>query len=143
MKPFTELVLLLVSCALLVPGRARAQDPAPPPVMVPGSALKIPGELFPSDCVSGSSTRDQLPVSSRSHGVVVRLVKRIDTTVSRNLGLTTGLLPTTNIAAQAGSIDETESGIAFTNPNNRSLVAERHRERPFLVGPPRSLCPSR
>jgi hypothetical protein len=140
---------LLSVCALifsvLLPGPALGQQPAPPAAVSPVTKLKI--DDIPrrdGECASTDhQTQDRSTALDNRHALVQFLGKRFSADVGRRTHVVAGLVPTTNIAAQAGDLDQTVVVNAFMM-ENPYWVEERHKRQvhALRINPLRGSCPA-
>jgi hypothetical protein len=117
-RTFWSSVVLAAVCHMtLVVGVRAQQAPSRVPQVSSGQspAVQIQAPPLLSTCLAAED--DSRFKWSQARHSVHRLVKEGQTiSVGRRIHLMAGLMPSTNIAAQAGSIDATVSAMAWTQP---------------------------
>jgi hypothetical protein len=113
---FARLCLTLL-LPLPLAASATAQQAPPPPVTDALARVRIEAVPRASSCLPADQREsDRGQVAGGNHVIRV-LGTTVDKNISPRLRLTTGLLPTPNIAAQAGGIDHNIAAIAYIDFN--------------------------
>jgi hypothetical protein len=154
MRSFLTLLLSLVLLAQLVNRVAIAQQPGPsqePDSQTPAEPapsqipeLKLDQALNLVGCAGlGAAGQGRFTVSTTHHNLYYRyLAKGLEGHDRHGVHIVGAFLPTTDIAAQAGSIDPTITAMATASGNQAPVGPVHVHVRFEPVSSPRGSCPS-